>query len=204
MSSDSIPANLPLVALALGDTPDALLAGSTFPFELDRIHAIELVPVTRAVRFRCTRSPGSFELPLAGLVAISFTAGLITSARVNPHLGSLTEEEAVGVASSVVPRLVEAGYRPVAGLGKGAEALPYQLADRERAVDTTILVGKWTYGDDAVLLELERSGSAGPDRRPGPPKHLVRVRLENGPLTRKQLAQVSGAGRDVVWERARR
>jgi hypothetical protein len=204
MSSDGIPADLPLVALALGDTPDALLASSTFPFELDRVHAIELVPVTRAVRFRCTRRPGGFDLPLAGLVAISFTAGLITSARVNPHLGNLTEEEATGVAFSVGPALVEAGYRPVAGLGKGAEALPYQLADRERSVDTTILVGKWTYGDDAVLLEVERSGAATVDRKPAPPRHLVRVRLENGPLTRRQIAQVSGAGRDVVWERARR
>lgn len=197
MHMEPPPSPLPIVAFALGDAPDALLRQSTLPFELAEVHAIDLVPVTRAVAFRCTRAPGAFEVPVAGLVTISMLGGRINSARVNPHLGGLDEAAAVDVAADIVSRVEGAGYRPVAGLGRSPRAIPVDLADPERPVDTTLLIGKWMLGDDAVLLELERSGSVGQEA----PRHVVRLRLENGPLTRRQSAQVTGAGRDVVWRR---
>lgn len=195
------PDDLPTVAFALGDDPDALLRGSTVHFDLPAVHAIDLVPVTRAVRFVCTRAPGRFELPLAGLVAISFLGGRINSARINPHLGGLDEASATDLAADVVARVEAAGYQRVAGLGRSVRAIPFDLADRERPVDTTLLLGKWMHGDDAVLIELERSGSSNLDRSVDAPSHVVRLRLENGPLTRRQSATVNGAGRDVVWRR---
>jgi hypothetical protein len=201
MTSEHLSSDFPTVAFTLGDNPEALLAASTFPFDFSQIHAIDLVATACPVRFRYTRAPGGFELPLAGLVAISFVQGVITSARVCPHLGSLTEEEAYTIAANVVPRVLAADFRAVAGLGTGLEALPFELNDKERAIDTTILVDKWTYGDDSVLLQVERSGSADLDRKPAPPMHLVRIRIENGPLTRKAIARLSDDGHDVVWKR---
>lgn len=192
----------PVVALALGDGPGDLLAQSTYPFDFKQIKAIDLVSAIGAVRFRFTRDPGGFELPLAGLVILSFLGGRINSVRVNPHLGGLAEGAAIEVAASVHPRVEGAGFRRVPGLGKSIEVLPFELADRARPLDTTILVAKWMYGNDAILLELERSGSSNLERKPEPPSHLVRLRIENGPLTRRQSALVVGTGRDVVWKRA--
>jgi hypothetical protein len=195
------PHDLPTVAFALGHSTEDLLRASTFDFALTEVHAIDLVPVTRAVRFVCLRSPGGFEVPVAGLVNISFLGARINSARINPHLGGLDEAEATALASDMLERIEAAGYQRVSGLGRSVKAVPFDLADRERPVDTTLLLGKWMHADDAVLLELERSASSNLDHAVSAPSHVVRLRLENGPLTRRQSALVTGAGRDVVWRR---
>lgn len=196
----NLPTDPPLVAFALGDRPDALLAASTFAFDLFQIRAIDLVTVTRPVCFRYTRAGGVFELPSAALVAISFVGGVIASARVRPCGGDLTEDEAREAAEDVIPRIAGAGYRPVPRLGKGAQALHSQLQVRARHLDVAVLLGKWTHGDDAVLLEVERSAVSPSDKKPEP-GHTVWVRIENPPLLRRAKAAVSGAGRDVVWKR---
>jgi hypothetical protein len=200
VTAGSLPTDLPLVAFALGDTPDALLAASTLAFDLFQIRALDHVAVTRPVRFRYTRAGGGFELPFAGVVAISFVGGVIAGARVCPCAGNLTEDEARDVAAGVVPHITAAGYRAVAGLGKGVAALASQLQARPRHIDTSVLVGKWTRGDDALLLEVERAASSGSEKKPDL-RHVVCVRVENGPLYRRATARVSGAGRDVVWKR---
>lgn len=202
--SEALSTDLPLVAFALGDRPDALLASSTFTFDFFQIRALDSVLVTRPVRLRHGRKRGVFELPFAGVVAISFVGGAITSARVCPHSGSLTAEQAHAVAADVVPRITGAGYRAAVGLGKGVDALPSllaerEIAERERKVDTTLLVGKWSCGDDAVLLEVERSLAAG-EKNPEP-RHAVRLRIENATLQRRATSAISGAGHNVVWKR---
>lgn len=198
--SEAPSTDLPLVAFALGDRPDALLASSTFTFDFFQIRAMDSVLVTRPVRLRHGRKRGVFELPFAGVVAISFVGGAITGARVCPHSGSLTADEAHAVAADVVPRLVGAGYRAAVGLGKGVDALPALLAaERERKVDMTLLVGKWSCGDDAVLVEVERSFAAS-EKNPEP-RHAVRLRIENATLHRRAAAAITGAGHNVVWKR---
>jgi hypothetical protein len=192
----------PTVRFTLGDGIEQLLAASSYPFEIVELHDMDLVPVTRVVRCAYARSPGAFELPEAALVALSFRAGKITAARVCPHAGALDERGAGLVAEEVAARVEGAGWRRVPGLGLEVSAVSRELSDPARPTDTTLLVGKWLYGDDAVLLEVDRSGSAAPRGEPlPPPTCLVRVRLENAPLTKRAIDEIKGNGRNVIWRK---
>lgn len=213
------PTDLPLIAFALGDRPDALLAASTFAFDFFQIRALDHALVAQPVRFRLLRAgrprrargaasraqppsdpPAGLELPFAGLVAISFVGGAITTVRVCPHSGHVGVEEARDIAAEVVPRLAAAGFHPVAGLGTGIESLPAQIQAKERPIDTTFLVGKWALGDEAVRLEVERSSPSSAEKR-AEPRHVVVLRIENATLQRRATAAISGGGHNVVWKR---
>jgi hypothetical protein len=213
-----LPTDLPLVAFTLGDRPEALLEASTLAFDLFQIRAIDVIAITCPVRLRFVpaaalaapprrgrsrrdpRPESAFELPFAGVVGISFVGGVITGARCCPGAADLTEAEASDVAASVVPRIEAAGYRPVAGLGRGIAGLSAQLQARPRHTDVTVLVGKWAAGDEAIVLEVERAAASAARKEPEP-KHVVHVRIENAVLHRRATAAVPGAGREVVWKR---
>ncbi|WP_437293138.1 hypothetical protein [Sorangium sp. So ce426] len=197
------PGEPPTVRFTLGEGVEALLAESSYPFpRLVELHAIDLVAVTEVVRCVHARAPGGFDLPEAALVALRFVAGKLTSARICPHVGPLSDAEAARVSEQVAALVGRAGWRRVPGLGTAAGAISAELADPDTPIDALILVGKWIYGDDEVLIEVERSGSAEVPGEPTPaPTSLVRVRIENAPLVERAIAEVADTGSEIIWRR---
>jgi len=196
------PDDQPTVRFALGDDIERVLSASSYPIHVVELHGIDLVQVTALVRVEHARSPGGFTLPEVPLVVLAFHAGKLTGARLCPHAGPFDDAGAAAAGERVAAIVEEAGWRRVPGLGVPPDAVLAELSDPARPVDTRVLVGKWMYGDDAVLLEVDRSGSAVvPGEPPSPPISRVRMRIENAPLTKRAIGEVEGSGRNVIWRR---
>lgn len=191
----------PLISFALGDDIDTFLASCVAELPILQMRAADMLIIGGPIDVVC-RGPlqGGFELPPSKVAMLSFIMGTLVEARICPHTTPLTDEDAHEVASNVVHRLNTANYRSVAGFGRGVDSLRALLGNRNREIVTTVPIGKWTRGNDAVFVDVERTCTE--ERRNSALLHAVRVRVENPVLYRKVSAGLYG-GHQIVWKRRR-